>query len=68
LPVFSRHPIKEVPELWGWGVPDKDRKKIKDHRAAIVFLKEHGLKGSGVIGAYHARRVAPLMARMLLLY
>jgi hypothetical protein len=33
-----------------------------------MFLKEHGLKGSGVIDAYHARRVAPLMARTLPLY
>jgi hypothetical protein len=36
-------------------------KKIDDHRAAILFLKEHGLKGSGVIGTYHVRRVAPLV-------
>ena len=26
------------------------------------------MKGSGIIGAYHARRVAPLMARVLPLY
>ena len=26
------------------------------------------MKGSGIIGAYHARRVAPLMARALPLY
>ena len=26
------------------------------------------MKGSGVIGAYHARRVAPLMTRALPLY
>ena len=35
---------------------------------AIVFLKNHNLRGAGVMGAYHARRVAPLMARALLLY
>jgi hypothetical protein len=68
LPVFFGCLIEEAPELWGWGVLDKDRKKIKDHHAAIMFLKEHDLKGSGVIDAYHARRVVPLMAHTLLLY
>jgi hypothetical protein len=66
--VFSRHLIEEALEQWEWGVLDKDKKKIDDHRAAIMFLKEHGLKGSGIIGAYHARRVAPLMACTLPLY
>ena len=50
------------------GIPEKDKKKIQDHIAAIQILKENGLKGSGVIGAYHARRVVPLMTRALPLY
>ena len=50
------------------GIPKKDKKKIQDHIAAIHILKESGLKGSNVIEAYHARRVAPLMMRALLLY
>ena len=50
------------------GVPDKDKKKIQDHLAAIQILKERGVKGSGIIGAYHMRRVAPLMARALPLH
>ena len=41
---------------------------MRDHIAAIHILKENGLKGSGIIGAYHARRVAPLMMRALPLY
>ena len=49
-------------------MPEKDKKKIQDHIIAKHILKENDLKGSGVIGAYHARRVAPLMMRMLLLY
>ena len=49
-----------------WGVP-KDKKKIRDHITTIHILKENGLKGSGVIGAYHARKVASLMTRALLL-
>jgi hypothetical protein len=30
-------------------------------------LKESGLKGSGVIGAYHARRVVPLPLHLMAL-
>ena len=32
------------------------------------ILKDRGMKGSGIIGAYHTRRVAPLMSRALPLY
>ena len=61
--------IEEAPKPWRkWGVPEKDKKKNQDHIAAIHILKENGLKGSGVIRAYHARRVAPLMMHALPLY
>ena len=61
--------IEEALEPWRkWGIPEKDKKKIQDHIAAIHILKESGLKGLGIIGAYHARRVAPLMMRVLPLY
>ena len=50
------------------GVLEKDKKKIRDHIAAIHILKKNALKGSGIIGAYHGRRVAPLMTRTLPLY
>ena len=50
------------------GVLDKDKKKIQDHLSAIRILKERGVKGSGIIGAYHMRRVAPLMRRALPLH
>ena len=53
LPAFSGRIIEEVPESWKWGVPDKDKKKIKDHLATLQILKERGVKGSGIIGAYH---------------
>ena len=52
----------------GVTVPNKDKKRIKDHLAALQILKERGVKGSRIIGAYHMRRVAPLMARALPLY
>ena len=41
---------------------------MHDLLEAIAFLKTHGLRGAGVIGGYHARRVAPLMMRVLPLY
>jgi len=50
------------------GIPKKVKKKIQDHITAIHILKKNGLKGSGGIRAYHARRVAPLMMHVLLLY
>ena len=68
LPVFSGRIIEEVPESWKWGVLDKAKKKIKDHLAALQILKERGMKGSGIIGAYHTWRVAPLMSCALPLY
>ena len=68
MPVYSRRLIKEVPRSWKWGVPDKDKKRIKDHLAALQILKERGMKGSGIIGAYHTWRVTPLISRALPLY
>ena len=58
--------IEEASESWRkWGISEKHKKKIRDHIAAIYILKENGLKGLGVIRAYHARRVAPLMTHAL---
>ena len=68
LPEFSGRLIEEAPDSWKWGVLEKDKKKIRDHLTAIRILKERGLKGSGIIGAYHARRVVPLMRCALPLY
>ena len=60
--------IEEAPDSWKWGVPEKDKKKIWDHLTAIRILKESDLKGSGIIRAYHMRRMAPLMRHVLPLY
>ena len=49
-------------------MPEKDKRRIQDHLAAIRILKEWGVKGSGIIGAYHTRRVALLMRRALPLH
>ena len=53
LPVYSGRLIEEVPGSWKWGVLGKDKKRVKDHLAALQIQKERGVKGSGIIGAYH---------------
>ena len=58
----------EAPGSWKWGVPAKEKKHVNDLLDAIRTLKDRGVKGSGIIGAYHARRVVPLMARVLPLH
>ena len=46
LPEFTERLIEEAPEQWTkWGILKKDKKKIRDHIAAIHILKENGLKG-----------------------
>jgi len=69
LPEFAGRLIEEAPDSWRkCGVPEKDKKRIQAHLATIRFLKLKGLKGLGIIGAYHARRVVPLLRRALPLY
>ena len=46
------------------GVQSKDKKHLSDLLSALQALKDRGIKGTGIIGTYHARRVAPLMARV----
>ena len=41
---------------------------MHDLLEAIAFLKTHSLYEAGIIGGYHARRVAPLMSCVLPLY
>ena len=60
--------IEEAPPMWSWGPPDKEKRRMHDILETIASLRSHDLCGAGVIGAYHERRVAPLMARALPLY
>ena len=41
---------------------------MRDLLEDITFLKTHSLRRDGTIRGYHTRRVASLMARVLLLY
>jgi hypothetical protein len=68
LPAFFGHLIKEAPPVWGWGPPEKEKKRLRDLLDAIALLKSNDLRGVGVIGAYRVRRVALLMACALSLY
>ena len=67
MPDFTGRLIEEVLLVWSWGPPEKE-KRMCDILDAIMFLKNHSLCGAGVIGAYHGRRVALLMACALPLY
>jgi len=60
--------IEEAPLVWSWGPPKKEKRRLHDLLDAIAFLKDHDLRGVGVIRAYHARRVALLMALVLPLW
>ena len=68
LPRYTGRLIVDAPESWSWGIQSKDKKHISDLLSALQALKDQGVKGTGIIGAYHARRVAPLMARVLPLH
>jgi hypothetical protein len=47
---------------------EREKKRLASLLGAIMHLKGHGPCGTGVIGAYHSRRVAPLMACALPLF
>ena len=63
LPKYTGRLIEEAPQSWQWGVLTKEKKHITDLFTILHALKEQGMKGSVIIGTYHMRRVAPLMAR-----
>nr|TKW20370.1 hypothetical protein SEVIR_4G083400v2 [Setaria viridis] len=64
LPEFTSRVIEVAPELWSYSPVEKEKKRITGLLQAIEYLKGKGLTRAGVIGAYHARRVAPLMLRV----
>jgi hypothetical protein len=68
IPVYTGRKIFEAPAEWKADVPSGDEDKIANHLLAIEILKEHGLKGAGVIGAYRTRGVGSLMRRALSLF
>jgi hypothetical protein len=63
LSIFSGSFIESTLMTWVWGPPAKEHDRLQDHLKAIAILKVRGLHGVGIIGAYHVRRLTPLMAR-----
>jgi hypothetical protein len=68
LPIFIDRLIEKSLESWGWGPVNVEKRRLGDLLKAIALLKRHGLHSTSIVEAYHARRVAPRMARALLLY
>jgi len=65
---FTGRLIEEASLMWPWGPPVNEKKKMHDILKAIILLRSCSLRGANIIGAYHARRVAPLMVRALPLF
>jgi len=65
LSIFTGRLIEEALDVWRYGPVVKEQKRLYDLLKAIVTLKGHGLHGTGVIEAYHVRRLAPLMVHAL---
>lgn len=79
LVLYEERPRRSLPGLqWlsnrgGAGLvalrtPAKEKKWLTDLKNVIMLLKSRGLCGAGVIGAYHIRRVVPLMTCQLPMY
>ena len=68
LPIFTGRLIEEAPDAWRYGPIAKEQKRLDDLLKAITTLKGRRLRRTGVVGAYHVRRLAPLMARALPMY
>ena len=62
LPIFTEHLIEE------YGPIRREQNRLSDLLKAIMTLKGHSLHGTSIIGAYHVRRLAPLMVCALPMY
>jgi hypothetical protein len=68
LSIFSNRLIEEAPPKWGYTPIERAKKRLRDLLNAVTRLRSGGVRRAGVVGAYHARGVAPLMVRALSLY
>ncbi|RLM74267.1 uncharacterized protein C2845_PM15G05710 [Panicum miliaceum] len=60
---FTERMFDAQPSVWSYGPVKKGKKALVDLFKAISVLKDWGVRGAGVISAYHKRRVLPLMVR-----
>jgi hypothetical protein len=58
----------EVPLEWGYNPIKMEKRRLRDLLNTVALLRSGDVRGAGIIGAYHARGVAPLMAQTLSLY
>ena len=68
LSIFTGRLIEEALDAWRYRPIAKLQKRLGDLLKAIVTIKGRSLHGTGIVGAYHVRRLVPLMARALLMY
>jgi hypothetical protein len=68
LPCFTGRLVAQVPRTWKNGPVKEEKTRLAGLLEAIQRLKTRGLTDGGVVDAYHARRVAPIMARTVPLY
>ena len=68
LPCFTGWLVTQVPRTWKDGPVKEEKARLAGLLEAIQRLKTRGLTDGGVVDTYHARRVAPIMARTVPLY
>ncbi|CAN6203451.1 unnamed protein product [Urochloa humidicola] len=65
FPRFTGRYFIKAPQKWHSLPSASDQAQIQPLIRAIGILKSHGLRGAGVVGHYHERRLAPLMQHRL---
>jgi hypothetical protein len=65
LPAYSGNGVLEAPEEWRADLLEEGWDGLTNNHLSIGILKASGLTRAEVIGAYHARGVAPLMRHAL---
>ena len=68
MSIFIGRLIEEAPNVWRYGPIRREQKRLGDVLKAIMTLKGYGLHRTGIVKAYHVRRLAPLMAHALPMY
>lgn len=68
FPAYTGRRIEEQPDQWRWGVAKDSKEGVPYALEAIRALRDVGLTAAVVVGSYHHRRYAPLMARSVPLF
>jgi hypothetical protein len=65
---FTGCTIEEVPDQWGHDPVEKEKRRLYDLIDVVTLQRSGSVHGASILGAYHARGVAPLMACTLSLF